>query len=578
MTSIIMNKNLPATPAPAAWDVRGRILIVDDEPGVRDLLTELLESANYVVAAAADGETGLSLLDHDHFDLLLTDLVLPGLPGMEVVRQARRKYPDLAVIIITGKGTLTTAIQAIQQEAQDYVRKPFCPHELIERIKKAIETRRLRQQNAQLLAHLQAEREQLQARVEAATASLRAHLAELEQLNREQSSLFRLVNALRGKTVLSEVVAAMLDHMRDVLPIGEVCYVFFDPLGQRLAHGLPDAAGACQQVGMALGEQLERLQRLFRHEPDTVHSARVVDLLRSAGVAASALDGVLVEPLTIGRLVFGVICLFPRENTEGFLPRHRQLLALALAQVASVCEENLLLERGTQLLTMGELIAEIVHDLRSPLTALRNNAKYLAKHYQEDGEAVRSLEDLLASANQMERLVTELLNFSKPEEMQLGHVVVAEVLEKALCMTRDYLRRKEIEVVIPPDGLDLTATGNEHHLVEALVNIIVNAAQAMDKGGRLTFSAEAGTSLEHRVEGPQPSPSQRFVRIGVADTGCGIPAKDLGKVFHRFYTTREGGSGLGLSSVQRIVRQNLGYVAIDSEVGVGTTVWIYLLQ
>lgn len=579
MAQMVENRIVPSRLGPG-HGLSGRILLIDDDPGIRDFLVELLQLADYEVVAAHNGETGVARLQEDpEYDLLLTDLVLPDMTGIDVVHRARRLWPDLSIIIVTGQGTLATAIQAIQEGAYDYIRKPFQSNELLERVRKAIETRRLHLQNRQLLHELQRERELLQVRVQDATASLRRHLHELEQMNREQTCLFRLVTALRCKTTIGEAIDTMIGELSSVVPIHGASYVVFDAVGKLVARPYRDRHDFCAQVEAVLAEAGERIRSLLAEE--LTQHARLVqlhELLIHGGVPAEELRRLHIESFVVARALFGVLCLSAGDPDHGLSSRQQQLLSLALTQMTGGCEENLLLERGTQLVTMGELISEIVHDLRSPLTALRNNARYLAERYQSDEQATRSLEDILESTTQMESLVRELLSFARPEEIHLGHVEVGEVLATALRITRDYLGRKNITVQAPALDRPVTVTGNAHQLVEAIVNLIVNATQAMDKGGTLAITVETGVTLSHQVDGPPPGPNQRFVRLAIADTGCGIPKKDLGKIFHRFYTTKADGSGLGLSAVLRIVRQNLGYIALESEVGVGTTAFVYLLQ
>jgi excisionase family DNA binding protein len=104
---------------------RPRILVVDDEPAVRELVSKTLEMANYEVDAAPDGAAALTKLDASEYDLLITDLKMPGMDGLSVIREARRRTADLPVIIITGYSTETTAIEAINIGVSGYLVKPF---------------------------------------------------------------------------------------------------------------------------------------------------------------------------------------------------------------------------------------------------------------------------------------------------------------------------------------------------------------------------------------------------------------------------------------------------------------------
>lgn len=104
---------------------RPRILVVDDEQAVRDLLAKTLTMADYDVDAAPDGATAIDRMRAVEYDLLITDLKMPGMDGLSVIREARRATPDLPVIIITGYSTEASAIEAINLGVAGYLTKPF---------------------------------------------------------------------------------------------------------------------------------------------------------------------------------------------------------------------------------------------------------------------------------------------------------------------------------------------------------------------------------------------------------------------------------------------------------------------
>jgi DNA-binding NtrC family response regulator len=107
-----------------------RILVVDDEKNIRLTLTHALAPEGYVVSSAINGEEALHMLDASPFDLMLLDLKMPGMDGMEVLRLAREQFPDLAVVIITAHGTVESAVEAMKLGAVDFIQKPFAPGEI----------------------------------------------------------------------------------------------------------------------------------------------------------------------------------------------------------------------------------------------------------------------------------------------------------------------------------------------------------------------------------------------------------------------------------------------------------------
>jgi CheY-like chemotaxis protein len=119
-----------------------KILVVDDEKNIRWILVQCLEEAGYEAISAIDGEQGLEKLKENP-DLILLDMKLPGIDGLEVLRQARQQYPTLPVIMITAHGTIQTAVEAMKEGAVDYLQKPFTPEEIRAIVKRVLERQAL---------------------------------------------------------------------------------------------------------------------------------------------------------------------------------------------------------------------------------------------------------------------------------------------------------------------------------------------------------------------------------------------------------------------------------------------------
>lgn len=133
-----------------------RILIIDDDTAVRESIERMLRSAGYTVRAAATGEEGLSLAKGGAFDVILSDMRMPGLSGLEVLRQLREQHVDSVFMIMTGFGTMDTAIEAMQLGAVDFVQKPFFRDELLMRVRAAADRRQLARQVDLLQRHIRA--------------------------------------------------------------------------------------------------------------------------------------------------------------------------------------------------------------------------------------------------------------------------------------------------------------------------------------------------------------------------------------------------------------------------------------
>ena len=138
LTSKARHSDEPSTPAHQETNVRPRILVVDDEPSIRDLLAKTLALAEYVVDVAADGRSALDRMRNETYDLLIADLKMPGIDGLSVIREAKRYKANLPVIIITGYSTESAAIEAVNLGVSGYLTKPFRVPQVLQAAAKAL--------------------------------------------------------------------------------------------------------------------------------------------------------------------------------------------------------------------------------------------------------------------------------------------------------------------------------------------------------------------------------------------------------------------------------------------------------
>jgi DNA-binding NtrC family response regulator len=130
---------------------KSRILVVDDEPGVRKLCVDTLERlGGYELVSDPDGERAVERLQSEHFDLILTDVSMPGMSGVDLLRKARERDPDAQVLVMTGFPTVETAVESMKLGAADYITKPFLPDDLLANVRRLLESRRLREENRML--------------------------------------------------------------------------------------------------------------------------------------------------------------------------------------------------------------------------------------------------------------------------------------------------------------------------------------------------------------------------------------------------------------------------------------------
>ena len=163
----------------------------------------------------------------------------------------------------------------------------------------------------------------------------------------------------------------------------------------------------------------------------------------------------------------------------------------------------------------------------------------------------------------MNRTITEMLSFTRPTALRLGRVDLAALLQRSLQLIKAEAADNGIETTLEVEGELLPVLGDVDRLQQVMMNVLLNALQAMEQGGRLTVA------LANKED------SQSVV-LRISDTGEGIAAELLSQVFYPYFTTKQGGTGIGLAISQKIIVDHGGSIELESESGMGTTVTILL--
>ena len=227
-------------------------------------------------------------------------------------------------------------------------------------------------------------------------------------------------------------------------------------------------------------------------------------------------------------------------------------------------ERELVQAEKTSLL--GQLASGLAHEIGTPLNVMSGNAQYLLRKLGPEDPARSPLQQIVRQAERITDMVQQLLDFARPTEARRVPLCLSDVVAETLDMASPMLRRVEVTVDADPDTPPVL--GDARLLEHALLNLIVNACQAMPDGGRLSVVIGIETPPE-AIRGGAAGP----VCCRVTDTGCGIAPENLGRIFEPFYTTKATGegTGLGLAIVERIVRQLKGAIEVSSRPGAGTT-------
>jgi signal transduction histidine kinase/ActR/RegA family two-component response regulator len=266
---------------------------------------------------------------------------------------------------------------------------------------------------------------------------------------------------------------------------------------------------------------------------------------------------IIALPIFLKRALTGVAIMTLSPEME-FTSSLKDLALLALTQTAAIYQRQKAILNATQLVTMGKLLAEIGHDLKKPLTNLKGSVQIYKQRISGE-PANEFFPEAEKEVNRMSELVKEIMEFSDPGKYQKKKVQISEIIEKTLDLLGIDLKNKEIDVVkVYESGLPEISV-NDNEMLQVFVNIILNAVDSMDRGGKLSIEIER-ISDDHG----------NWISIAFIDTGQGIPEEQINDIFTRYYTTKKTGTGLGLAIVERIISVHDGRISVSSKVGTGT--------
>jgi signal transduction histidine kinase len=222
-------------------------------------------------------------------------------------------------------------------------------------------------------------------------------------------------------------------------------------------------------------------------------------------------------------------------------------------------QEQLL--RSERMVAIGELVATVAHEMRRPLSSIRLNLQIIGRSLGKETVLHEHYEIAFDQVVQMERMFSELLDYSKPLEIQKKDISVEALIDRCLqelegeLAVKNIMVEQQVEPGLPP------IIGDPDKVEQAFINILKNGLEASDQNGQILVSAAMDESS-----------SGATLTITVADRGAGISQRNLDLIFKPFFTTKKKGTGLGLTIVRKIMDAHRGSIAIESREGKGSTV------
>jgi signal transduction histidine kinase len=539
-------------PESRAGERSTKILYIEDDPQNRMLARAVLEAAGYTVIDAEDGLSGIEAAIRETPALILLDINLPGVEGYEVVG-ILKSFPKLVntpVIAVTAYAMEGDRQRTLVAGCDGYIQKPIDVdafpsqirdflHGKRERVEEREEGLYLRELNQRLVYRLLSQVEELR-RV---NEHFIRRAAQLEELH-------RAVQGVTSELGVTALLEKMLPALAAALGSRSLAVELVDPPGARVA-ATGDRPEQKKSVLAGSGRETESGWAEVEWRQPLALQGRTLGTLIARHVVP---PGAKSDEEQLLKIVANQVAIAV-ENARLYEGLKRQMRELRQTQAQLV--------QSAKLAAIGELAANIAHEINNPLTAVLGFASYLAERVGE-GQPMREELDLIQEeAARARDIVRDLLDFSRQREFAVEPADLNLVLQQTIGMVRRQGRLDNVSVHelyardLPLAEIDVA------RMKQVFLNIVNNAVYAMSSGGALTVRTTAADGS---------------IRVEFTDTGSGISPENLSRIFDPFFTTKPAvsGTGLGLSVSLGIVQSHGGTIEVKSEPGKGSTFIIKL--
>ena len=494
----------------AAQDKKGktserkiRILVAEEDSAFCKMVEESLQESGkrYQIEKVSSGEKCLQKLQKEAFDILLLDHSLPDGEGLTWLRRFNKMGLGLPTIFVTAKGNPRLAIEAMKEGVFDYINRsaecakafPFVVHRALEGYSLMVEKVRLQKELIETKNFM-------------------------ESIVEKAGDAISVVD-LEGKILYwNEGAERIYGHRKE------------EALGKKLSDFLYP-----QDASLRIQEE-----KSLAHWMSLVKEGEVV-------------SNVEVKRKTKeGKEIITSMTLSPLRDAEGSIIGASRICR-DITHLKKAEERLILTER---LSSLGELTAGVAHELRNPLAGIKINTQILSRKKELTETEQRILRGTLEGVEKIQKIVEDMLHFARPKAAHFEEEEINEVIEKSLAILQAKFKKGNIALVFEKgEGLPRLRL-DAHQIQQVLINLMLNAIQAMEKGGTLTVRTFQGNG--------------NGVGIEVQDTGIGIPKAHLKKIFDPFFTTKSEGTGLGLSISLKIITNHGATLDVTSQEGKGS--------
>jgi PAS domain S-box-containing protein len=496
-----------------------QILLIDDEPDILRVLSRSLNADGHDVSTALNGAEGLTVFERAPADIVITDIKMPGMNGLEVLKLVKARAPDSEVIIITGHGDIQNAVEALHFGASDFINKPVRDEALSIAIRRAEEKidirRRLREYT-----------HGLEAKIQEATRELR-----------------------RRSNFLSKLIRSSNDGI--IATDEDFRIVVFNPGAERILGYAQEEVVHHRLLPEIFPEELAGLfQQAMQAERDFKE-------LPGRETAVVAKGGELIPVMLSGSILSEGA---KKLGTVSFLRDLREIKRLQSELVHS-----------ERLAAIGQTVAGLAHGIKNILHGLKGGS-YLVDVgiAKKNDEKLRKGWDMIKRGTERtSTLVMDLLSYSKERQPQYEPCAPNAIAAEVCDLVRERAEQEHTELVCEFDPAIGQVLIDPHTLHTVLLNLLSNAMDAC------LFDQDTGKRWQVRVR--TAAEPDRMIRFEVSDNGIGMSDEVKEKLFTSFYSTKgQRGTGLGMLVTHKLVEEHGGRIEVETAFGQGTTVSVWL--
>jgi signal transduction histidine kinase/CheY-like chemotaxis protein len=506
-----------------------RILLVEDNPGDADLIREMLPSddeSEFKVHCVSRLSDAVSHLHKQKTDLALLDLDLPDCQGLDTIRLTRKAAPEMPIVVLTGNQDEGVGIAAVQDGAQDFLIKGQTHRSQLSRvIRYAVHRHSAKEKMRESERFLRSTLDALSSHIAIIDASgeiLAVNKAWREFSNVKSGHVLRCCESTN----------------------------YFD-----LCKSIETDASLEASCAQALSDGI---QAVLNKEKDVFEMEYAMQ--------------------TNGEQMWfhGRVTLFPGKGVRRVVVTHEDITDRKRAEEEKI-RLAAQLRHAYKMEAIGTLAGGIAHDFNNILSSVLGYVELSLMDIETGSQLESNLQEVYRAGMRAKELVRQILTFARKEEGHIQPVQISVIAKEATKLIRSIIPASiDVRLKVESNSFAMAEPTQIHQI---FMNLFTNAAQAMENDGGILTVTVTEETLDRSFNSMHPvfTPG-KFLKIIVSDTGTGIAAHKLDRIFDPYYTTkgRGEGTGLGLSVVHGIVQSHHGEITVDSKVGWGTTFIIYL--